>query len=204
MKRRPISGKGRIVYERIDRDWYKVRKYAIKRLREGWKPARLAAHLGVSRSFISKWWKVWLKNKTWESLHDRSTRPKTIQTKKWKYSQFVIDTRKAHPEMGSEKIEVYLGISLSHQSIYEIQVASGQIVPGPKVRRHWRSFARHHSNSLWQMDFKTLQGGGPYLFSIIVHRPHWGIGLRTPISLYYADFILAEDFAPGASVHEVL
>ena len=36
-----------------------------------------------------------------------------------------------------------------------------------------------------------------------VHRPHWGIDLRTPISLYYADFILPEDFAPGASVHEV-
>lgn len=317
MSRRPRSGIGKVVHERIERDWYKVRKYAIKRLREGWKPARLAAHLGVSASFVLKWWTVWRENKTWESLRNRSTRPKTIRTKKWEYSQLVIDTRKAHPEMGPEKIKAYLGISLSHQSIYEILVASGQIVHGPKVRRRWRSFARHHSNSLWQMDFKTLQDGGPYLFSIIddhsrfilasktmesqttenviavlmktidmfgkprqiltdhgsqffankggqsqfddaclelgihhilagvrkptttgkierwhrtlkdellrfckdisefiirlpdylewynVHRPHWGINLRTPLSIYHADFISPEDFAPGASVHEV-
>jgi transposase InsO family protein len=219
--------------------------------------------------------------------------------------------------MGPEKIKAYLGIDLSHQSIYEILVASGQIKPGPKVRRRWRSFARHHSNSLWQMDFKTLQDGGPYLFSIIddhsrfilaskvleaqttenvivilmktiamfrkprqiltdhgsqffankggqsqfddvcqelgIHhilagvrkptttgkierwhrtlkdellkfckdiehfksrlseyiewyntgRPHWGIDLRTPLSVFSADFITLEDFVPGASVHEV-
>ena len=317
MSRRPRSGKGRIVYERKVRDWYKVRKYAIKRLREGWKPARLTAHLGVSVSFILKWWKVWRENKTWESLHDRSTRPKTIKTKKWKYSQLVIKTRENHPEMGPEKMKAYLGIDLNHQSIYEILVASGQIIPGPKVRRKWKSFARHHSNSLWQMDFKTLQDGGPYLFSIIddhsrfilaskvisaetfenaiavlrsaiamfgkprqiltdhgsqffankgglsqfdlacrklgihhilagvrkptttgkierwhrtlkdellrfckdisvfitrlpdyiewynAHRPHWGIDLRTPLNVYHADFISPEDFAPGASVHEV-
>lgn len=317
MSRRPRSGKGKIVYERSDRNWFKVRKYAIRRHREGWKPVRIAAHLGVSLSFVLKWLKVWRENKTWDSLRDRSSRPKTIRTKKWKYSQLVIDTRKAHPEMGPEKIKAYLGIDLSHQSIYEILVASGQIVPGPKVRRRWRSFARYHSNSLWQMDFKVLQDGGPYLFSIMddhsrfilaskvmdaqtadnaisvlmktiamfgkprqiltdhgsqffankggqsqfdnvcqelgIHhilagvrkpttigkierwhrtlidellkfckdieqfkhrlsgfiewynseRPHWGIGLRTPISVFNADFIRPEDFAPGASVHEV-
>jgi len=317
MLRRPRNGKDRIVYERSARDWFKVRKYAIKRHREGWLPARIAAHLGVSISFVLKWLKVWRENKTWDSLRNRSSRPKTIRTKKWEYSQLVIETRKAHPEMGSEKIKVYLGIDLSHQSIYEILVASGQIVPGPKVRRRWKSFARHHSNSLWQMDFKTIKDGGPFLFSIIddhsrfilaskvleaqttenmiavlmktiamfgkprqiltdhgsqffankggrsqfddaclelgihhilagvrkptttgkierwhrtlkdellifckdidkfklrlldyiewynVQRPHWGIDLRTPLSVYHADFISPEDFAPGASVYEV-
>ncbi|MEW5936835.1 MAG: integrase core domain-containing protein [Candidatus Thermoplasmatota archaeon] len=34
-------------------------------------------------------------------------------------------------------------------------------------------------------------------------RPHWGIDLRTPLSVYHADFITPEDFAIGASVHEV-
>jgi len=313
----PRSAIGKGVHERAGRNWFKVRKYAINRLREKWQPARVAAHLGVSRGFISKWWNVWRENKTWESLRDRSTRPKTVQTKKWEYYDQVIEIRKAHPEMGSQKIKAHLGIDLNHQSIYELLVAAELIKPGPKVRRRWRSFARHHSNSLWQMDFKTLAEGGPYLFSIMddhsrfilasmvieaetaaiaisvlqkaiamfgkprqiltdhgsqffankggtsqfdafcieqgIHhilagvrkpttcgkierwhrtvkdellkyctdleafkaklpdyiewyntqRPHWGIDLRTPLSVYCADFILPEDFAPGASVHEV-
>ena len=319
MSRRPRSGKGKVVHERIDRDWYKVRKFAIRRLREQLAPAQVANYLGVSKSFISKWWSVWKENKTWESLRDRSTRPKTIKTKKWECYDLVVETRKSHPEMGPQKIKAYLGerINISHQAIYEMLVAAGLITPGPKVRRRWRSFARHHSNSMWQMDFKALAEGGPYLVSIIddhsrfilaskvveaetaeiaisvflkaiamfgrprqiltdhgtqfyavrggtsqfdavckdmgvhhimagvrkpttigkierwhrtvkdellrfckdidefrtrlpdylewynVHRPHWGIDLRTPLSLYYADFILSEDFAPGASVHEV-
>jgi transposase InsO family protein len=314
---RDVIGKG--VHERNARDWFKVRKFAIRRLRERWMPAQVAAYLGVSKSFISKWWSVWRMNKTWDSLRDRSTRPKTIKTKKWECYDLVVETRKAHPEMGPQKIKAYLGerINISHQAIYEMLVAAEQIKPGPKVRRRWRSFARHHSNSMWQMDFKTLSEGGPYLVSIIddhsrfilasrvveaetaeiaisvflraiamfgmprqiltdhgvqfyavrggtsqfdavcndlgVHhimagvrrpttigkierwhrtvkeelllrcqsidvfrirlpeylewyncsRPHWGIDLRTPLSIYHADFITPEDFAPDASVHEV-
>lgn len=34
-------------------------------------------------------------------------------------------------------------------------------------------------------------------------QPNWGLGLRAPVDVYFADFIIPEDFAPGASVHEV-
>jgi len=133
MSRRPRRVIGKAVHERVDRDWYKVRKYAIRRLRERWKPADVAAMLGVSRTFIYKWWKVWLENKTWESLRNRSTRPKRIRTKKWEYFQLIVDTRKDHPEMGPEKMKAYLGdkICISHQSIYEILVAAEVRAPQP-------------------------------------------------------------------------
>ena len=110
-----------------------------------------------------------MENKTWESLRDRSSRPHTIHTKAWKYYDLVVETRKEHPELGPEKIKAYLGdqIDISHQTIYDILVLAKLIKPGKKVRRRWRSFSRKHSNSLWQMDFKTLQDGGPYLLTII-------------------------------------
>lgn len=317
MPKEPKSVIGKVVHERVDRDWYKVRKWAIKRYREGKTPDEIAGMLGVSISAVYKWIKIWRENKTWESLRDKSSRPKTIQIKKWDYYQIVVDTRKAHPDLGPQKIKAFLGIDLNSQAIYEILVAAGLIQPGPKVRRHWRSFARHHSNSLWQMDIKTLKEGGPYLFSIMddhsrailaskkidtedadeiisalsaairmfgkprqiltdhgsqffankggiskfdelcatngirhilagvrkpttigkierwhrtikydllvncmdidefcvrlpgfiewynLHRPHWGIGLRTPFSVYFADFITEDEISELASFHEV-
>jgi transposase InsO family protein len=317
MPRKPRSAIGLVIYEREVRNWHKVRKYAIKCMREGENRSQLAYRLGVSTGFLSKWWAVWETTKTWESLKDRSSRPKAILTKKWQYAERIIAFRKDHPESGAQKIKVCLGIDLSHQSIYEILVAAGFIEPGPKARRVWRAFARHHSNSMWQMDFKDLKPGGPFLFSVLddhsrmilaskvlenattenalyvlrivirmfgkprqiltdhgcqffankgglsdfdvwckengIHhimagirkpttigkverwhrtlideflcqftdisefrrrlpdylewyntgRPHWGIGLRIPAEVYFADFIIPEDFAPGASVHEV-
>lgn len=169
MQREPKSAIGRTVYKGPERNWFKVRQYAVRRLRERWDKEQVAAVLGVSLSFVKKWWKVWKENKTWASLHDRSTRPRTIYTKKWKDADLVVETRKSHPEMGPGKIKAFLGdqIAISHQSIYEVLVAAGLLVPGPKVRRRWRSFARHHSNSLWQMDFKDIREGGPHLFTII-------------------------------------
>lgn len=317
MPRKPKSAIGLVVYERNLRNWHKVRKYAVKCMREGEDWTQLSYRLGVSKGFLSKWWAVWQENKTWESLKNRSSRPNKIVTKKWQYAEMVIETRKQHPEMGAEKIKAYLKIPLSHQSIYEILVSAGLIEPGPKARRVWRAFARHHSNSMWQMDFKDLKPGGPFLFSVMddharmvlaskvldnattenalqvlrivvrmfgkprqiltdhgcqffankggesdfdawckengihhimagirkpttigkierwhrtlidellclysdiqefkrclpdyiewynIGRPHWGIGLRTPAEVYFADFIIPEDFAPGATVHEV-
>lgn len=315
MSKEPKSVIGKVVHERIERDWFKVQKWAVNRLREGKKPSEVAGMLGVSESAVYKWKKIWHENKTWESLRDKSSRPKTIQVKKWEYYQLVVDTRKAHPDLGPQKIKAFLGIDLNLQAIYELLVAAGLIQPGPKVRRHWRSFARHHSNSLWQMDIKTLKE--PYLFSIMddhsrailaskiintedadevisvllatirmfgkprqiltdhgsqffsnkggicrfdelckaqgirhilagvrkpttigkierwhrtikydllvgcrdidefcaklpgfiewynLYRPHWGIDLRTPFSVYFADFITNDELSEYASVHEV-
>lgn len=317
MRREPKSAIGKVVHERIERDWFRVRKYAVNRYREGKKPDDIAGMLGVSQSVVYKWIKIWHENKTWESLRDKSSRPKTIQVKKWEYYQLVVDARKAHPDLGPQKLKAYLGIDLNSMGIYEILVAAGLIQPGPKVRRRWRSFARRHSNSLWQMDIKTLKDGGPYLFSIMddhsrailaskkidtenadeilsvllntirmfgkprqiltdhgaqfyankggtsrfdelcaahgikhilagvrrpttigkierwhrtvkydllvgckdidefcdrlpgfiewynLHRPHWGLDLRTPFSVYFADFITDEEIKELASFHEV-
>jgi len=315
----PQTRAGKRIYERSDRNWFKVRKCVVKRLREGWSVQQVVNVYGVCKAFVYKWWNRWLESKTWDALRDRPSTPHTIRRKKWKYAATVIETRKAHPEMGAQKIKAYLGdkIDLSHQSIHEILREEGLVRPGKKVRRRWRQFARYHSNSLWQIDITELEDGGPYLVSIIddhsrfviasavvehatksvilgilrkairmfgkprqiltdhgsqffankggcsefdafcrslgiqhilagvrkpttigkverwhrtvkaelgvkcrdldefktrlpdyvawynSERPHWGLGLRTPAAVYFADFILPEDFASSASVYKV-
>ena len=95
----------------------------------------------------------------------------------------MIATRREHPEMGPQKIKAYLGakIDLSHQSIYEILRDAGLILPGPKMRRKFRSFARCHSNSLWQIDIKDLISG-VYLISIMDDHSRLIVAYKITIS----------------------
>ena len=319
MNKVPETRIGKRIYEKSGRNWFKVRKCVVKRLQEGWPVKQVVDVYGVSRAFVYKWWNRWLETKTWDALRDRPSTPHTIKRKKWKYASAVIEIRKAHPEMGAQKIKAYLGdkIDLSHQSIHEILREAGLVKPGKKVRRRWRLFARHHSNSLWQIDITELHEGSVYLLSILddhsrfviasvvlehatksailgilgkairmfgkprqiltdhgsqffankggcsefdafcrslgiqhilagvrkpttigkverwhrtvkkealekctdiaelksklseyvawynSERPHWGLGLRTPAAVYFADFILPEDFSSSASVYKV-
>lgn len=83
-------------------------------MRECENRTQLAYHLGVRTGFLSKWWAVWKVNKTWESLRDRSSRPKNIISKKWEYTEPIIELRKAHLEMGAQKIKAILGVDLNH------------------------------------------------------------------------------------------
>ncbi|MEM3493910.1 MAG: helix-turn-helix domain-containing protein [Thermoplasmata archaeon] len=148
MALRPKVVNGKVVYEKNERNWFKIRKAVVQRLREGWSQASVCRVYGVSKGFVSKWWKIWQEYKCWAALRDSPPIPKSIRRKKYLYAASVIALRLAHPEMGPQKIKVYLGIELSHQSIYEILVEAGLIQPGPKARKRYRSFARWHSNSM--------------------------------------------------------
>lgn len=167
MSRRPRCVTGEVIDKPDDRNWFKVRKYAVQKVRDGISQLVVAATLGVSQGFVSKWWNEFRKSGTWESLRTRSSRPKIIRTKKDKYAEPVIQLRKEHPELGAQKIKAVLKIDLGHQSIHRILVEAGLVDAGPYVQRKWRAFERKHANSLWQTDFKEFRKGGPYLLTFI-------------------------------------
>lgn len=131
-----------------ERDWFKVRKYVVNHVRKGASQAEAARWAGVSAGFVSKWWKVWKKNKHWEALRTRSTRPRHIRVKRYQHVEEIIALRKEFPFLGAQKIKAMLGIDLSHQKVHEILVEQGLVDQGPRKRRVWRSFSRKHSNSL--------------------------------------------------------
>ena len=153
--------------ERRQRDWYKVRKYVVNRIRKGLSQAKAARLAGVSEGFVSKWWNRWKRTKSWDSIRSRSTAPSNVRVKRYYHPDEIVAARRAHPEMGAQKLKAFLGSEPSHQTIHTVLVEEGLVEPGPKARRVWRSFFRKHSNSLWQMDFKELERGGPYLLSVI-------------------------------------
>lgn len=139
-----------------ERDWFKVRKYVVNHVRKGASQAEAARWAGVSAGFVSKWWNVWKKNKHWEALRTRSTRPRHIRVKRYQHVEEIIALRKEFPFLGAQKIKAMLGIDLSHQKVHEILVEQGLVDQGPRKRRVWRSFSRKHSNSLWQCDVMDL------------------------------------------------
>jgi transposase InsO family protein len=153
--------------KRNERDWFKVRKYVVNRVREGLSQARAARLAGVSEGFVSKWWNRWKRTKSWDAIRSRSTAPNNVRVKRYFHSDEIVSARLEHPEMGAQKLKAFTGVELSHQTIHTVLVEEGLVTPGPRERRVWRSFSRKHSNSLWQMDFKELQRGGPWLLSII-------------------------------------
>lgn len=173
----PTRSKGRrnIMRDKLnqkDRDWFKVRKYAINRWRyDKMAKSRIAAILGVSRQAVHNWIKRWKKYKCWEALRDKPSRPQRVNHKKPALKDRIIKYRQAHPYQGAQKIQAQLGLVgiLSHQSIQEILWEAGLAPRGKKKRRKWKHFARHHSNSLWQMDFKEMEMKGQkrYLFTIL-------------------------------------
>jgi transposase InsO family protein len=155
--------------ERRQRDWFKLRKMTVNRLREGLSQAGVARLYGVSVGFVCKWWHRWLDHRTWDCLRSRSTAPNNVRVKRFYHSDVVVAARLEHPEMGAQKIKAWTGVDLSHQTIHAVLVEEGLVSPGPRERRVWRSFSRKHSNSLWQMDIKELgEGGGPpYLLTLV-------------------------------------
>ena len=69
-------------------------------------------------------------------------------------------------KMGAQKIEAYLGLDISHQSINKILKKLG--LTAKRKKRKQRSFVpfrRGHSNELWQIDYKEF-GKSVYMLSV--------------------------------------
>jgi transposase InsO family protein len=150
------SGRAEALDKRKLRDWFKVRKYVVNRIRGGETQARAAYMAGVSAGFVSKWWNRWKRAKCWEALRTRSTRPHNIRRKKWQFVESIVSLRTDFPFIGAQKIKAMLDIELSHQKVHEVLVEEGLVDQGPKKRRVWRAFSRKHSNSLWQCDVMEI------------------------------------------------
>lgn len=150
------TGRAEALNKRKLRDWFKVRKYVVNHIRRGASQAAAARWAGVSAGFVSKWWNVWKREKRWEALRTRSTRPRHVRVKKYQFVDEIVSARKRFPFLGAQKIKALLNIELSHQKVHEVLVEEGLVDQGPKKRRVWRAFSRKHSNSLWQCDVMDL------------------------------------------------
>ncbi|HSV42571.1 MAG TPA: DDE-type integrase/transposase/recombinase [Methanomassiliicoccales archaeon] len=161
------------------RDWFKVRKYVVNRIRNGASQANAARWAGVSLGFVNKWWNIWMDNKTWDALRSRSCAPRTVRIKRWQFTDDIVQIKNEHPELGVQKLHAMLNIDLSHQKVYEVLIEEGLITPGPKARRKWRAFSRKHSNSLWQCDVMELKDeGGLYLLTFIDDHSRFVVASR--------------------------
>lgn len=161
--------------KRVLRGWRKLRKWAIQRVEEGQSVAVVCGVLAVSRAFYYKWHARWIEGgKAWSSLEDRSSRPRTIHTKREKIVPDVVSTRVQFVTWGARKIRAHLQRErpesvASHQTIHRVLVEHGLVNNGPKKRRVWRAWARRHANSLWQTDLKqlTTDPSGPWLVTFL-------------------------------------
>jgi|GEM_PF-3102564 len=168
---------GLVIHEREVRNWIRVRKYAVKCMRDGENRTQLAYRPGVSPVFLSKWWAVWKENKTWGSLKDRSSRPN---------------------RGGTSDFDVWC----KENGIHPIMAGIRRPTPIGKIERRHRPLIDEFLCQFTDLA-ESRRRLPDYLERYNTGRPHWGIGLRIPAEVYFADLIIPEDFAPGASVHEV-
>jgi transposase InsO family protein len=145
------------VDKRNARDWFKVRKYVVRLIRDEKKTMTQTANCaGVSVGFVHKWWHRWLESKHWDSLRSRSSQPHHMHMKRYRYAVEVVDLKRQHPLLGVQKLTQLLKVEknadISHMSVYRVLVDEGELNAGPKAQRIWRAFERKHSNSLWQCD----------------------------------------------------
>jgi len=64
----PSGTKAEVIDKRKARDWFKVRKYVVNRIRKGDSQASAARWAGVSLGFVNKWWNIWKRTKSWDAL----------------------------------------------------------------------------------------------------------------------------------------
>jgi transposase InsO family protein len=136
------------------------RRWIVRRKVDGWANSKIAAHLGISKRTVIRWWKTY-KEDGWEGLEVKSRRPKTIHKTDQNIVRKVIELREKEG-YGPNKMEAVLrkqGIEIGHSTIYRILKENGLNNPIDKPRKIWgkKRFERKHINSLWQADFKLTE-----------------------------------------------
>lgn len=138
-----------------------MRRYAIRKRKQGWSGNQIAKELQMPRRTTYSWIDRY-GNKDKDAMHDKPTREKMQIDEKTR--RYIMRVREKW-NWGPNKIEGYIRqyapqhiARLSHKKIYAILVEEGLNFPIDFVRKTWgkKSFVRLHSNSLWQTDFKLL------------------------------------------------
>ena len=97
----PSGTKAEVIDKRKARDWFKVRKYVVNRIRDGASQASAARWAGVSLGFVNKWWNIWKRTKSWEALRTRSSAPRRVRVKRYWYADEIVDLKRKHPDRKS-------------------------------------------------------------------------------------------------------
>jgi putative transposase len=145
----------------MERDIVKRKEFILSKNNKGLTGYKIAKEFGFPKSTVYSWIKKY-SNKDIDILCSKPTRvkmPVDPRTRK-----FVIKLRNKW-NWGPVRIEGYIrekqpvGVQpIGHNKIYQVLVEEGLNLPIDFVRKTWgtKRFERHHSNSLWQTDFKLL------------------------------------------------
>jgi transposase len=156
-------------------------------LEESFPVERMAREMGVGRSTLSKWVRLY-RDQGEAGLPSKSAgpspqRPKVAAAVKTK----VVELKRHHPDLGIKKISQFLRrvwfLPVSRETVrrtlHEQQLLKK---PRPKPRRNPpkpRFFERSTPNQLWQTDVFTLRLGGKnaYLIGFIDDHSRYVVGL---------------------------
>jgi transposase InsO family protein len=172
-------------------DFYQKKRYLVVELRaEGWPIRKIAGYIGMSVGFVHKWCLRLAAEITEamkaarcgrrkyfthggegirEATRSRSTAPKNTRrriTREDEETVVRVRNERFTKRMGAQKLRIYCGLSISHQSIHAIIQKAGLVKPYKKRKQQtFDPFRRGHPNELWQIDYKEF-GRGIYMLSV--------------------------------------
>jgi transposase InsO family protein len=170
-------------------DHFQKKRFQVAVLRaEGRSTRQISEYLGMSVGFVHKWCRRlvtqisdirkaapgrkkirYTNGGIREEITSRSTAPKNPFRKITReHREAVKEIRKGKftKRMGAQKIKVYAGMDISHQSIHKIMREEKLVVPYKKRKqRSFTEFRREGPNELWQIDYKEF-GRGIYMLSV--------------------------------------
>jgi transposase InsO family protein len=125
----------------------------------------------VSKQWLSKWLtrrQTSPDDPDW--YRDRSSRPKTIRTRRHRHTEAILEAKQRWPHMGAQKLKVKLRIDLSHDRIHLVLQENKSCRRQKKPWRKIKRFERPYANYLWQLDTKQSRaenGDDVFILSII-------------------------------------
>lgn len=144
----------------MEKDLVKMRKFCVRKYGCGWSGNDIARELQVPRRTVYEWIKKYAGK---ECLANKPTRVKDNHVDDHT-RRYVLRLREKF-NWGPSKVEGFIKVNrpekitpLSHNKIYDLFVEAGVNNKLDYIRRTWgkKRFAREHSNTLWQTDFKLL------------------------------------------------
>ena len=139
----------------MKRDLAKLRRWMVRRRKEGRRVGDICSQARVPRSTFYTWWDKYEKEGL-EGLKPKSRRPKTIHRTPDSVKERIIAIREetGHNEKTIQVLLEKEGICVGHATVYRTLKDAGLIKRLKKKRRQktYKSWSRKHPNSLWQTD----------------------------------------------------
>jgi len=152
---------------------FRTRKYIVRELEQGIPARVLAQHFGVSKRHVNRL----------ARMSDLALKP--VGRPRNQYPQQAIDLvvkLKKERGWGVHKITFMLkrdhGVRLSHNAVHRILSERGEIKQHPEkgFRYTYIRYERHHSNSMWQTDWKWLSDEECWLTAYLDDHSRFVVG----------------------------